>query len=970
MKEKLKKISKEQVSLLLKCLLLGLLPLLVSWITCVSQGYSIRQVSLPVSEWNDELFYFKQVEAILSHGYPQGYFGFNESHALKYSFAAWSPVLVWPWLLYGVIFGWNLLSPIICNIALLCITMVLVVLLVRPTWKQCGIFSLLFVTFTPFSRYMLCGMPEIICFCMVMAYFALLYSELEKHKRGKLILLFIMAVVMTWMRPYLILFLLLPAYLWFRKNKMVAICGSVCIFGVTGVVYYLINHYLGAEYFTPLFKTEWIDPFLQGHILTGIRGILVRIYYEGKNFFAITKQGFISGLAEGSFFICFLVIMLILFGQAFLDFMESRRNKDEQKGKLALLNGYLALCFFAMWMALLLMYKMKEGSKHLLTFMVMGILAISLMKTKFFKKAVVLAATFVLLFWVKGDQPYDYQVPFETVERNAQMEYWEKVFDEKLTLSSENVPNYDNVVIWTFADENVLTDWQVLYALPSGFGISCCYSDYVMDHLGDLQSKYLLIPSGGKMQKACEDAGMELVGDDGRACMYHTRNAYARLKEIYGKEKEAFLQGEYEALYLSMDPTEYVNDEIFSVYRGVNTYVLKNPMDNEGKIHWVMEDWFQESLGISTIYLEYNPLLSMETDPNEMIEKLRANHPGVVIEVILASPSVNTWRACENRDEALKKYEDVAQAFLYAENTFVFFPGNQSWLIANEDNYEKGTQPLSCIYNPSVTRNLWISMVCDRRFLLDSVDSFSADGMNALVQSTGSSLDASFADVKGNEKAKQWIFIGDSVIGNYTDSTSVPEVISSFGECEAVNCGYGGLSMAQGEENGAWAMDVIYGITREDGSRLPEVPAKSGVVKVANSENPVIFISFGINDYISGKPMENSDNPYDQKTYMGALRCVIEELKGSDLNAEIVLCTPTYIDTFSQGTEDMSGYALELADYVNGVKMVGAEYDLQVLDLYSELPFSENPEVYLADGVHPSEMGRYLMALKILELMK
>jgi hypothetical protein len=73
---------------------MGLLPLLCCVIHCAYQGYTIGDVYLPSSEWNDELFYFKQVEAMLSHGYPYGYFGFNESHALKLSFAAWSPVLV------------------------------------------------------------------------------------------------------------------------------------------------------------------------------------------------------------------------------------------------------------------------------------------------------------------------------------------------------------------------------------------------------------------------------------------------------------------------------------------------------------------------------------------------------------------------------------------------------------------------------------------------------------------------------------------------------------------------------------------------------------------------------------------------------------------------------------------------------------------------------------------------------------
>ncbi|MDE7224671.1 MAG: hypothetical protein K2O34_12950 [Acetatifactor sp.] len=506
--------------LLLKAGLMALLPLLCCVITCAVDGYSIGQVYLPMSEWNDELFYFKQVEGILSHGYPQGYFGFNESHALKLSFAAWSPVLVWPWLLYGLLFGWNLMTPVYSNIIFLTLTMAGFVLLVRPKWKQLGLLTILFCAFTPFTRYMLCGMPEIICFSMLILYTALLINHLERERIYKLVLLFVMAAVMTLMRPYLILFLLMPAWLWIRKNRLAGIAGSLGILGAVGGAYLAINHYLGAEYFTPLFKTEWLDPLLQGHILSGSKGILVKLYYEGRSFFSITRQGFISGLAEGAFFAGFLAIMGILAWQMVSDLRHRRKNQ-------ALLHGYLAFCFFGMWMALLLMYKMKEGSKHLLTFMAAGIFVIALMETRFYKKAMLLGALCIYLFWVKGDQPYDYAIPYVTQERADQMAYWEETFDRELALSDREAPNYDNVVIWTFNDfvgqEWVLTDWQILYALPEGWGISCCYSDYVLEHLEELQSMYLTIPEGGRIQEACETAGMELVGRDGRACVYRVR---------------------------------------------------------------------------------------------------------------------------------------------------------------------------------------------------------------------------------------------------------------------------------------------------------------------------------------------------------------------------------------------------------------------------------------------------------------
>ena len=247
-----------------KAALMALIPLICCMIFCGRQGKTMGQVYLPASWWNDELFYYKQVEGIVHYGYPLGYFGFNESHALKLSFAAWSPVLVFPWVLWGLLFGWNLFSPILCNICLTMLSCFLFVWLVKPTWKQTAILTVLFCLYTPYARYLLSGMPEAICFDFLILFYGLAINYLNREKTWKLALLFFMSVIMTLMRPYLVLFLLLPTVLWVRKSRWKGALGSAVIFMVTAGLYACIKHYLGAEYFAPLFlRTGW-RPFLKG----------------------------------------------------------------------------------------------------------------------------------------------------------------------------------------------------------------------------------------------------------------------------------------------------------------------------------------------------------------------------------------------------------------------------------------------------------------------------------------------------------------------------------------------------------------------------------------------------------------------------------------------------------------------------------------------------------------------------------
>lgn len=519
---------------LLKSALLALLPVVCCLVYCAVQGRSIGETYLPSSEWNDELFYYKQVESIVKFGYPQGYFGFNESHALKLSFAAWSPALVFPWILWGLVFGWNLMSPVICNILLMTLACFLFVWLVKPSWKQLGVLTLLFCLYTPFVRYMLSVMPEVICFSLLIIFYSLAVSCLRREKAYKLVLLFVLSAVMTLMRPYLLLFLLLPAYLWVRKSSWKGAAGSLAVVGVTLGCYAAVKHYLGAEYFAPLFFTDWVEAFFEQGFFEGIRFTLGKLYSMGRSFAAHTVQGFRTGLCSGAYFAGYLVCMLVLLVQSAADGRRLKRLQEpgqppekasaaELKMKLTV-EAHLLFSFVGMFFALLLMYKLTEGSKHLLTFMAAAVFVISIMETRYFKKAVLVGVAFAYFYTVMAVEPYDYQVPFVQEERQASVESWRERLAERMTLSEEQTPSYDNVVIWVFNDliggSAVNTQWQLLYALPEGFGISCCMRDYILENFDSLESRYLCVTPGGEIEEKCIAAGFEKLAGDEKAVLY------------------------------------------------------------------------------------------------------------------------------------------------------------------------------------------------------------------------------------------------------------------------------------------------------------------------------------------------------------------------------------------------------------------------------------------------------------------
>lgn len=530
---------------LTQAVLLALLPLVCCFVRCALDGETISSVWLPGGLWNDELFYYKQVEGIVHYGYPQGLFGYNESRALHLPFGAQSPVLIFPWVIWGLIFGWNLWSPVVCNIVLTSLVCFLFVCMVKPTWKQLGILALLFSLYTPFTRYMLSGMAEILCFDMLILFYALAVSYLDRKKVFKLVLLLVMGALLTLMRPGLLPVLLLPAYLWTRRIGWKGAAGSAAVAGVTLGCCACIKYYLCAEYFLPAFSADMRDAFLERGIFEGIRSCVTGLHYAGRSFLESMVEGVRFGLIEGTYFCGCVLILCILAGQSILDRRRFKalgrasedsvvRDEENVTARRSLYNRlviqiHLAVSITVTLFALLLIYGPEEGGRYLAVFMAAGIFVIALMDTRYFVKVVLLSLSFLWLYFYMAVNPLFYELPYRQEERAEQFAEWEEIFDINLEPERESgVPNYDNSVIWVFQDETSegnleFTDWQFLYALPEGFGISCCLREYVIENFDGLKSRYIATLSGGRIDEMCMEAGYREIGRDGDLVVYRSR---------------------------------------------------------------------------------------------------------------------------------------------------------------------------------------------------------------------------------------------------------------------------------------------------------------------------------------------------------------------------------------------------------------------------------------------------------------
>ena len=402
------------------------------------------------------------------------------------------------------------------------ISVFIFVWLVKPNFKQLLRMIVLFACFPLFTRYMLSVMPECTCFGMIIVFWGYAYAYMKEEKKEQLIGMFILSSLLTLMRPYMLIFMLLPILMLVLKKKWFGAGISFGVISLTGLLYILLKKFLAAEYFTALFDTTWISTFIKEGLTAGFQFMFSKLYYMGADFFRKCLLGITNDLSTGAFFVAFLLVMLIIVSYAIYKLLK----KDYKQG---VLYGHLGFCFFGMWMALLLMYKMQEGSKHLLTFIAVGIFAIAMMEVKFNVQIVACSIAFLYLFYnINVDDP-DFKICFRNDALVEEIQRTEADFHRTMQLEAKDVPNFDNNMIWVTYDNNPATDqmvytsYQILYGIPAGFGISCCYPEFILENFEELESKYICVPKGCEIDLLCQTYELEEITEGLNAVCYQLR---------------------------------------------------------------------------------------------------------------------------------------------------------------------------------------------------------------------------------------------------------------------------------------------------------------------------------------------------------------------------------------------------------------------------------------------------------------
>lgn len=235
------------------------------------------------------------------------------------------------------------------------------------------------------------------------------------------------------------------------------------------------------------------------------------------------------------------------------------------------------------------------------------------------------------------------------------------------------------------------------------------------------------------------------------------------------------------------------------------------------------------------------------------------------------------------------------------------------------------------------------------------------------------------------------VIFGDSIFGEVRDEQAVPAQLQRILGKSVYNGAFGGTCAARTEQERRLdytrelfcLAELAKSVESGDfGAQQSVIMRESnteyfgdvidGLDAIDFSGVGIFVIQQGLNDYHAGVTIEDPEAPYDERTFMGAVRTAVRSFRKANPEARIVMITPVYTwYTISGKTcEEVDNGGGILEDYVNAELRLAEELDLEVIDVYHDFyPHEkwEDWELCSRDGLHPNETGREMLTERIAE---
>ena len=460
----------------------------------LSYRTALWDIWLPCSMNNDEVVYNREVTSVITHGGPQGYFGYNENTADIGRYSTWGPFLIWAYAIPAFFFGSGVNMLLWCNLLLITLGIAYFARSARLNLWQCVVLcGVLMGVLLPLQS-SVSGAAEAMQYLMAFVIVGSAAAVRRTGKTGWLVIGAAACALETIFRPYALLFWVFPLTAVWQHKKRRCVCLAAAAASFVLSIFSMTK--MAAAYFGGGMDFAGVQLLLQGHPITAVR-------YEGERAVRLlaaawqydivpTLQGNATYIGGGilTFIVMTMVVVLCLLW-------------DKRKGGPLALKASALFCAVLVFIVLLTMYRIETRHLNLLIVLLVG----AVVAEDTVPAVVYMPALLVMLFPMNFNRSSLSEI---NTEMAAQMEEIESALTANVVEAGTNP--WDNTLAYSYGDD---VFHGYLYAVPDGMGIEFDKNSYLWDAENPIYSRYVMCGHGTRVEeRLLSETWQELVSTE------------------------------------------------------------------------------------------------------------------------------------------------------------------------------------------------------------------------------------------------------------------------------------------------------------------------------------------------------------------------------------------------------------------------------------------------------------------------
>lgn len=544
--------EKRKFNINLAALLMIVMPLILAGIVAIYHYLRNGGMSaVPALMWNDEAAYYQMIKTYTEYLSPAGYWGFNGNHAIMGTGGAWSPAIIWPYVIFAHIFPLSKGFVFFVNLFYITLANIIFYFCVKPDTKQSIKLALAQAGSAVFILYLSVNMSEMFRYAIAIVLAGLLYQIYFRTSPKIVKYVVTPLLILGATQVYIFFAFCVPIYVFgiMKQSKLwKKLVVSVVALGVEALGSYYLLHLISSNY--NIHKTERLLNAVKSMDIGGaIRAFLGMVKQGAGEVFRLWTYVYTNPLI--SFHVLFALILVLVALGIVIAVTIKKRSKHLPNGSnselekadqnsedvkvypskdvtIAIIVIYSIALFLGMYMTLYSIdpFTFMRGTYIVVIF---AMYLMAMMDGKWLYNGL-LALQAVSLFFLPVNMDYFMTGHYMSAEEYAEWDALEEEVSSVISVTDTENPWENTVAMYTMEP-------KAICAMPAGVGVNFIMEDGILPE----EAEYLFF---SKTPASEQNSGW-IVRD----------------YEIFCEEFGERLEIEYTAIY---------EDELYIIYRKAN----------------------------------------------------------------------------------------------------------------------------------------------------------------------------------------------------------------------------------------------------------------------------------------------------------------------------------------------------------------------------------------------------------------